>query len=99
MEKRVPSSISTSSAPGARDVFDHPRLGVLEALDLEERRRAPDLVAGAGLAEHQALAAEGFDACELVFADARVDLPATYAVRQLTTRELASSAGRYERAT
>lgn len=30
------------------------------------------------------------------YSDARLDLPATYKVRQVTTREIASSAGRYE---
>lgn len=36
------------------------------------------------------------DATKPAFVDARLDLPAIYKVRQVTTREIASSGGRYE---
>lgn len=43
-----------------------------------------------------AVGVEPDDPATPAFVDTRLDLPATYAVRQLTTREIASSAGRYE---
>jgi len=42
---------------GPLQVLHHPRLGVAEALDLEQARRPPDLVMRARPAHHQALAA------------------------------------------
>jgi hypothetical protein len=40
--------------------------------------------------------AEPDDPSKAPYTDARLDLPATYRVRQVTTREIASSGGRYE---
>ncbi len=51
---------------GAGQVRAHARLGVVEGLHLEQREGAADLVARAGLAEHEPLAAERLDARELL---------------------------------
>lgn len=43
-----------------------------------------------------AVGVEPDDATQPAYTDARLDLPAIYKVRQLSTREIASSGGRYE---
>ncbi len=62
--------------PGAREMRHHDRLGVVERLHLEERRRATALVARAGSPHHEAFAAERLDARELLahVIDAAADL-------------------------
>src|SRR5439155_18695887 len=46
-------------------VLEHPRLGVAEALHLEQGRGPPALVARAGSAQHQALAPQRLQAIQL----------------------------------
>jgi hypothetical protein len=43
-------------------VADNPRFGVVKRFDLEQSGRPPGLVAGLGLSQHQALAAQRLDA-------------------------------------
>ena len=47
--------------PGARLMLDHLGLGVVESLDLEQRRRSARLVPRARLPQHQPFAAQGVD--------------------------------------
>ena len=53
---------SAAMTTGAGLVGDDHGLGVAEALDLEQRRGAAGLVPRSGLTQHQALAAELFNA-------------------------------------
>ena len=50
---------------GPLEVLQHPRLGVAEALDLQQRQRPADLVPRAGPAHHQPLAAQRLDPRQL----------------------------------
>ena len=52
--------------PRPGQVLEHAGLGVVEALDLEQRRGPPALVARAGPPQHQPLAAQRLQAVQLL---------------------------------
>ena len=54
-----PKPALVSSRPGL--MADHRRLGIVERLDLQQRRRSAGSYLRAGLAQHQPFAAERFD--------------------------------------